>query len=73
MSRSKANKSRTFNILDRVLVRCALAGDGRWEIHQADKPYTFQPHVSVSTVTNEEGKRILNIILGPVAIDVGLI
>ena len=73
MSRSKANKSRTFNIWDRALVRIALSGDGRWEIHQAHKPYTFQPLASVSHVVHDDGTRILNFILGPVAIDIGIL
>ena len=66
--------SKTWNVLDRALVRISVSDDGKWEIHQADKPVVFRPLASVSTVTNDVyGMRILNLILGPVSIDIGII
>ena len=67
----------TFSILGRVLVRASLASDGFWQIHQADKPYTFRPLASVGTVRSsdplDEGRKLFNIIIGPLAIDIGVI
>ena len=72
----KPNKSKTFTILGRVLARVSLAGDRKWEVHQANKPVTFQPLASVSLVTNSDYAdvgRILNVIIGPLCIDIGII
>jgi len=66
--------SRTWNLLDRALVRVSVSDDGKWEIHQANKPVVFRPLASLSTVTNEvRGLRIFNVILGPLSVDIGII